>query len=178
MDLWKLNQDMEAHVVRCEIPGHQKHTLNPVMFDLTCMNPFLGDDGYPFGLGGLDRKRPRNDLAEREDIDWEFRLQGTGAAGRLDKYKLPDNPKFDIKQRVMVAAVSDDEKAYRTGVKAGDVPFSIGCDREFTSQSAVEVQLHAEVRKGCLATTCGFSLSLRVVWRTPLLLSMRCVSTL
>ena len=85
-------------------------------------------------------------VAEREDIEWEFRRQKTGATGRLDTYKLPDNPRYDIKlrggcgQRVMAAAVSDHGKAYRDGVKAGDVLVSICGDPEFTSQSAVEVQ--------------------------------------
>jgi len=129
---------------------------------------------------GLDTMSPRSDFAEREDIEWEFRRQKTGAAGRLVRYELPDNPRFDIKlrggcgQRVMVAAVADHGKAYRAGVKAGDVLVSIGGDREFASQSAVEVQaslvapvvlvflgfigkLQAEVRMKCPETTYGFS---------------------
>ena len=31
MDLWNVNQDVEALAVRCEIPNHQKLALNPVM---------------------------------------------------------------------------------------------------------------------------------------------------
>jgi len=121
-----------------------------------------------------------SDFAKREDIEWEFRRQKTGAAGRMVRYELPDHPRFDIKlrggcgQRVVVAAVSDHGKAYRAGVKAGDVLVSIGGGREFASQSADAVQasliapvvlvfvgfigkLHAEVRLKYRETTYGFS---------------------
>ena len=118
------------------------------------LNAELGGGTYCWLSAGLDTRLPRCDFAEREDIKWEFRRQMTGAAGRLDKYKLPDNPRFDNKQEVY------------------SLPLAV----------TNKLQVSPRLRYSC-RMRCGWNAqrpnaaflptpSLRVVWRTPLLPSM------
>lgn len=79
---------------------------------------------------------------ENEDEEWEMRQKQTGAAGRLVIYEYGDKPRDDIMlrggsgRRIMVTAVSDDGKADRGGVKAGDVLVSINGKKDFIGHSA------------------------------------------
>ena len=66
-----------------------------------------------------------------------------------------------FRQRVLVATVSDHDKAYKAGVKAGGVLVSVDGDRDFTGHSSVEVRAWNAQHPPAAPLP---ALSLRVVW--------------
>lgn len=85
---------------------------------------------------------PRRLTAEKEAMEWDLRLQRTGATGRLVEYEGDEKPQEDFSlrglagQRVVVAAVVMGGKAYSSGVKAGDMLVSIDGRKDFVGRSA------------------------------------------
>lgn len=153
---------------------------------------WAGSCCYAEGVNGFDAVLPLTNKVgfEHEDEEWDARQKQTGAAGRLVIYEPGDRPRDDIVlrggcgRRVMVNAVSDDGKAYKAGVKPGDVLVSIDGKKDFNMYSADAIQaslvppvmlvfmgfvgkLQAEVRLNYAEKVAGMSSQQQVVFGRP-----------
>eukprot|EP00435_Cladocopium_sp_Y103_P008016 s1874_g2.t1 len=79
------------------------------------------------------------------DEEWNQRLRGTGAAGRLVAYESGDRPQDDLHlrggagKRVVVSFVRRSSRAEQAGVKTGDMLVSINGRKDFAGLRAEEV---------------------------------------
>ncbi|CAL1169997.1 unnamed protein product [Cladocopium goreaui] len=79
------------------------------------------------------------------DEEWNQRLRGTGAAGRLVAYESGDRPQDDLHlrggagKRVVVSFVRRSSRAEQAGVKTGDILVSINGRKDFAGLRAEEV---------------------------------------
>mmetsp|Transcript_93568 Transcript_93568/g.165537 ORF Transcript_93568/g.165537 Transcript_93568/m.165537 type:complete len:645 (-) Transcript_93568:127-2061(-) len=97
---------------------------------------------------------------QNEDEEWDARQKQTGAAGRLVVYSEGDRPRDDVLirggagRRVIVTAVTEDGKAHKAGVKAGDVLVSIDGKKDFVDKTADLI--HTELRAPVMLVFMGF----------------------
>lgn len=127
---------------------------------------------------------------QNEEEEWDARQKQTGAAGRLVVYSEGDRPRDDLLlrggagRRVIVTAVTEDGKAHKAGVKAGDVLVSINGKKDFTDKTADVIhagltapvmlvfmgfvgKLQAEVRLNYAEKVAGMASQQQVVFGRP-----------